>query len=340
MGLGITGSSNRMEEGVEVKVRLLATAVTLALSSIAWAASAAAGNPHGTPPGQQKASDSTAATASVQANAGARVHGKAQAKGHAVVKANGHAVVRAKAHTKSTASAHAATTVHGQTTASVGVPRSSVSSRNTVAAASSSKTKLHGHGSATVTTALGVKPSNVTGKNTFAAATSNQTKLYGNGTTAGQIAIAAGFGGSMLFGPGNSQPHKAACGPHMIDVHALKAHAAACTTPAAAASVTSSVSPAVSAQATVGTTAAAQAAAKGGVKGAKVSAPAKKHSGGVLGARAKLATVTKPVSRALLATVRHGTLPFTGLDLWMPIALGLGLIATGYALRRKAHSLP
>src|SRR5205823_2242558 len=71
-------------------------------------------------------------------------------------------------------------------------------------------------------------PSSASGFNTTALAVSNQTKLYGNGQTAGQIALGAGYSG-MLFGPGNSQPHKTLCGNKSIDVHALKAQATACT---------------------------------------------------------------------------------------------------------------
>jgi hypothetical protein len=92
-----------------------------------------------------------------------------------------------------------------------------------------------------------------------------------------------GFGNSMLYGPGNSQPHKTACGAHMIDVHALKAHGtAACASPSVSTSETSSVSPA---QANVAASAAAQAAAgNSGVLSAKASAPKKanKHASGVL----------------------------------------------------------
>ena len=71
----------------------------------------------------------------------------------------------------------------------------------------------------------GVKPSSNTAKDTHEAASSDKTKEYGNGKTAGQIAIANGAGPStILHGPGNSQPHKAAgcAGGHEVDVHALK----------------------------------------------------------------------------------------------------------------------
>jgi hypothetical protein len=192
------------------------------------------------------------------------------------------------------------------------------------------------------TVSAGVKPSSATSHNTLAPALSSATKLYGNGKTAGQIATRAGFGSSMLFGPGNSQPHKVICGPHNVDVHALKAHAAACT--AAAAIVAATLSPTASAQAAVASSVAAQTptvattqskpAAAAGAKGEQAS-----HGGGVLGARAELASNTKRVSRAILAGVRKGTLPFTGLGLWMPVLFGLALIAGGYGLRRKAASL-
>ena len=73
-------------------------------------------------------------------------------------------------------------------------------------------------------------------------------------------------------------------------------------------------------------------------KGAAQSKPSS-HGSGVLGAKAELAKATKPLSRAVLATLRKGTLPFTGFGLWLPMALGLALIAGGYGLRRKAGSL-
>ena len=75
----------------------------------------------------------------------------------------------------------------------------------------------------------GVKPSNDTAHDTHAAASSEETKQYGNGKTAGQIAVQNGAAPStILHGPGNSQPHKAApcSGGHEVDVHALKGKAA------------------------------------------------------------------------------------------------------------------
>jgi len=295
-------------------VRSIAAAIVV-LAFAAFTVTATAGNPHGVPPGQQQASGSTAATASTQANAGAQAQGKAQAKGgvatSASAKAKGPSVkasgrARGAAHSSVHASVAASTTVQAQPTVSAGI-----------------------------------KPSSATTHNTLAPASSNATKLYGNGKTAGQIATQAGFGSSMLFGPGNSQPHKVICGPHNVDVHALKAHAAKCTT-AAAASVAASLSPAASAQASVAGSVAAQTPTTAATqpKSAVAGANGEEAShGGVLGARAELASNTKRVSRAILATVRKGTLPFTGLGLWMPVLFGLALIAGGYGLRRKAASL-
>jgi hypothetical protein len=86
----------------------------------------------------------------------------------------------------------------------------------------------------TADNSTGVKPSSTTAHgqhNTTAAASSNKTKQYGNGKTAGQIATQAGYGDATLYGPGNSQPHKAAPCPgskHMVDVHALKNKANKC----------------------------------------------------------------------------------------------------------------
>ena len=286
-----------MGKGDEVKSRI-ATALTVAVVSAAWTVTAAAGNPHGVPPGQQKASDSTAATASNSTSVAAKAPAKAPVKA-ASAKTNARAAAHAKAN------------------AQVGRGQASVSAATT----------------APVQT--GVKPSSVTSHNTVAPASSNQTKLYGNGKTAGQIATQAGFGSANLYGPGNSQPHKVICGPHNVDVHALKAHAAACAAAAA------SLSPAASTQPSVASSVAGQGvAATGSVQAAVASAPTKQspHGSGVLGARAELASATKPLKQAVLATVRKGTLPFTGLGLWFPVALGLALIAAGYGLRRKGSS--
>src|SRR2546421_10933137 len=236
-----------MRRRVEVRSRIT-TAVAVLVASAAGKMTAAAGNPHGVAPGQQKGGHPAGAPAPTSHNGAGKVPVKAQAKGHvaarAVVKTNAHATSGSKA--KGHVSAPASTTVQAQTSASAGVKPSSLTT--------------------------------VVAHNTVAPASSNQTKLYGNGKTAGQIATQAGFGSAMLFGPGNSQPHKTNCGPHAVAVQALKAHAAAC----AAAAVEASVSPTASTQPSVASAVAAQTAtaAKRGVQGAEASAPAKPSAHG------------------------------------------------------------
>jgi hypothetical protein len=299
-----------------VKSRIATAAIALAAAALTG--TAAAGNPHGVPPGQQETGGSGAAAASIKVNAGAQApttaHAKTAVAASATAKTHGHASSSVKTSGHAVGSAHSSGTVQSQTSVSAGI-----------------------------------KPSTTTGHNVIAPASSNSTKLYGNGKTSGQIATQAGFGNSNLYGPGNSQPHKVICGPHNVDVHALKAHTAACTTatttvggqtsiPQTSVLPTAGVAPTVSTQPSVTGTGAGQAGA--GVKRAEASRAKPKSHRGVLGARAALASVKKPLSHAVLATVRKGgQLAFTGLGLWLPMVLGLGLIAAGYALRRRAGSL-
>jgi hypothetical protein len=99
----------------------------------------------------------------------------------------------------------------------------------------------------TADNSTGVKPSSTTQHQTTAAAGSNKTKRYGNGKTAGQIAMKNGASANTtLYGPGNSQPHKAAvCSKngktHQVDVHALKSHKAGACASAPASSPSGSV---------------------------------------------------------------------------------------------------
>jgi hypothetical protein len=94
------------------------------------------------------------------------------------------------------------------------------------------------------TNAPGVKPSNTTGAKygkpshyTIGQSGPDTSKRYGNGKTAAQIAKSRGApDGTLLTGPGNSQPHKVTvCGkPNNrsggVDVHAVKSYStAACT---------------------------------------------------------------------------------------------------------------
>jgi hypothetical protein len=119
-----------------------------------------------------------------------------------------------------------------------GQTRNDESSSATAGAAASTPTPAGFAGcTASASQGAGVKPDNSTEHFTCATAGSNQTKLYGNGETAGQIALSRGAPAStVLYGPGNSQPHKVAVcrngKTHLVDVHAVKSYAnvGACTT--------------------------------------------------------------------------------------------------------------
>jgi len=175
----------------------------------------------------------------------------------------------------------------------------------------------------------GVKPSSTTQHNTNAPAGSNKTKQYGNGQTAGQIAIKNGASSSTnLYGPGNSQPHKAAVCPkngktHYVDVHALKnKQAGACTAATTSGTASTQSSSSVSSQsqsqaqagvqssAVVSSQSSTPSSTSGGVAGTQTSTSHTSASGGVLGAQARLG---KPVTRkARPAHAVLGTAQFTG----------------------------
>ena len=172
----------------------------------------------------------------------------------------------------------------------------------------------------------GVKPSSTTSKKTNAPAGSNKTKQYGNGQTAGQIAMKNGASADTnLYGPGNSQPHKAAvCSKngktHYVDVHALKnKKAGACTASTTSGSVSTQSSSSMSSQsqAAVQSSASSQSSqsstpSTGSVAGTQTSSGSSptSASGGVLGAQARIG---KPVTRkARAAHAVLGTAHFTG----------------------------
>jgi hypothetical protein len=194
----------------------------------------------------------------------------------------------------------------------------------------------------------GVKPSNDTDKDTHAQAASDKTKEYGNGKTAGQIAIQNGAAPTTtLHGPGNSQPHKASpcAGGHEVDVHALKgkrngscgsSHPTPTPTPTpqpnpvpdpgpkpkdpvpAAPSSPSLSTPSVSPAGTAGAPAVTTAS------------PSKEHRGSGKGS----------VPGSTGAVAARTTLPFTGVDLWSAVFVGVMLILIGLALCRRAATIP
>ena len=159
------------------------------------------------------------------------------------------------------------------------------------------------------------------------AAHSDASKRYGNDTTAAQVANSHGApAGTRLTAPGNSQPHKVTdCKHrHAVDVHAVKSYSStACTrqsvgptSSTSSTSNTSNTSPATVVTATGYT-------AVTGAKDASTSASTPGTSqGGVLGA---------------LTAVGQGSLPFTGVPLWIAAAAALGLIALGACLRRHTR---
>ena len=215
------------------------------------------------------------------------------------------------------------------------------------------------HG-ATITTSTdaGVKPSNTTAKwqtcTTGAGDTcpgngkSDASKRYGNGKTAAQIVGAKGApAGTKLTGPGNSQPHKVtACGlpdNHSggVDVHAYKANSKKCPTTTTTDAMTTTVATTTAAAVTT-TTTTEQTTTTVAATAATNAPPA--ASSGVLGASKALnapPAATPNAPAGVLGTLKtlgaQGTLPFTGLQLWIVELIALGLIGAGVATRLVAR---
>jgi hypothetical protein len=184
----------------------------------------------------------------------------------------------------------------------------------------------------------GVKPANDTAHDTHAAASSEETKQYGNGKTAGQIAVQNGAGPStILHGPGNSQPHKAApcSGGHEVDVHALKGKMRpACGTqppsPPHSTPDPGQVGDPAHGPNTPGNTP---------VSASSASSPSVPNTSA--SAKPVVSTTHVRVESAngvLSATgaIGGGTLPFTGFPLWVVALTAIALIAFGLMLRRRS----
>jgi hypothetical protein len=187
----------------------------------------------------------------------------------------------------------------------------------------------------------GVKPSNDTAHDTRTAAASDRTKEYGNGKTAGQIAMQNGAAPTTtLHGPGNSQPHKASpcAGGHEVDVHALKAkrkRSCGSSEPTPTPHPTTPIpdpgpKPKSSVPPNSSTPTPSTPATSGG--GGVTPTPAS-HQGHK--SAAKVGVLASPG-----AVAGATTLPFTGLDLWSAVFVGVLLILIGLALCRRAATVP
>jgi hypothetical protein len=183
----------------------------------------------------------------------------------------------------------------------------------------------------------GIKPSNDTAHDTHAAASSEETKQYGNGKSAGQVAVQNGaVPSTILHGPGNSQPHKAApcSGGHEVDVHALKGkRRKSCDTQPPAPPHSTLDPPGKVGDPVHGPSAA------GGTLAPSASSPSVPGTS----ASAKPAVITKeagvePAAGVLSSTgaISGGTLPFTGFPIWIVALIALSSIAVGLMLRRRS----
>lgn len=204
----------------------------------------------------------------------------------------------------------------------------------------------------------GVKPSNATSKwttcstggGTGTSATcrgehsskADASKQYGHGGTAAQIANERGApAGTIVTGPGNSQPHKVAVCPKKgnksggVDVHAVKSYSAAACAPTTSAPPTTAVTP--PSQRTVTPTSqpamtptsppavTPTSQQTSGVAGEQLAGPRPgagrpAPAGGVLG--------------ALAGVGRADVLPFTGIPLWIAALVAFALLLGGSAVRR------
>lgn len=231
--------------------------------------------------------------------------------------------------------------------------------------------KKQAKAAASATAEAGVKPSNTTthwthcttgGAGTGGATCTAQagtpdvsadvSKRYGNGETAAQIAVGRGApDGTLVTGPGNSQPHKvSACGKKSnrsggVDVHAIKSYDASACVPAAPQPVTPvqheetpvQQTEVASVNATMTSTPSTPAPTST-VSVTQGSSPATQSAGGVLGTSKTIAKPKPAPAGGVLGKVSNvagQTLPFTGFPIWAAMLVALGLIASGLVLRRR-----
>jgi hypothetical protein len=188
----------------------------------------------------------------------------------------------------------------------------------------------------------GVKPSNDTEHDTHAAASSDKTKQYGNGKTAGEIAIQNGAAPStVLHGPGNSQPHKAApcSGGHEVDVHALKGKRGKSCGGQPQSPPTPRPNPTPDPGRPGGDPAHGPTVDRGSTPAVLPSSSADLSTPTMAKpAVSPQRTTVETAAGVLNATGVMGaaTLPFTGFPLWVVVLIALALIALGVALRRRS----
>jgi hypothetical protein len=185
---------------------------------------------------------------------------------------------------------------------------------------------------------IGVKPASDTEKDTHEAASSDKTKQYGNGRTAGQIAMQNGAAaGTILHGPGNSQPHKAApcSGGHEVDVHALKGKrlAKACgpASPPQGPNPNPGPDPGPGSNPGGSSSGGGNSPSSGGSTAGPVTNPGSNGtSEGVKGFEG-----SERVLAETSVAGQGGSLPFTGFPLWIALVVGIGLIGSGLLLLRR-----
>ena len=187
----------------------------------------------------------------------------------------------------------------------------------------------------------GVKPSNDTAHDTHAAASSDKTKLYGNGKTAGQIAIQNGAAPStVLHGPGNSQPHKAApcSGGHEVDVHALKGKRGKSCGVQPQSPPTPRPNPTPDPGKPGEDPAHGPTVDRGSTSSVLPSSPADPSTPTKAKPAVSPQRVTVEAAGGVLSStgaIEGGSLPFTGFPIWVVVLIALALIVFGVTLRRR-----
>jgi hypothetical protein len=172
----------------------------------------------------------------------------------------------------------------------------------------------------------GVKPTHCSTGGTATAATcsgngpkADGSKQYGNGKTAAQIANSRGApAGTVLTGPGNSQPHKVAVCPKKnnksggVDVHAVKSYSAAdCASSATKSESAETKSDCTGTTVTSTSTATVYANKKGKVKAHGKAGQHGKHKG-LAGKQQTVVTSTFTPSFAICAAAQGGAAPVAG----------------------------